>query len=57
MSFNKAELDDLAVRYTDAWNSKLPENVAAFYVQGGQISINLGADVNGQGAGGPLLSG
>ncbi len=42
MSFDRAELDDLAVRYTDAWNSKVPENVAAFYVQGGQISINRG---------------
>ena len=42
MSFDKARLDDLAVRYTDAWNSKVPENVAAFYVQGGQISINRG---------------
>lgn len=42
MSFDTAKLDDLAVRYTDAWNSRVPENVAAFHVQGSQFSINRG---------------
>ncbi len=42
MSFDQATLEDLAVRYTGGWNSSVPENVAAFYVQGGHISINRG---------------
>ena len=42
MSFDQSSLDDLAARYTDAWNSKVPENVAAFHVSSSQISINCG---------------
>jgi len=42
MSFDQASLDDLAARYTDAWNSKVPENVAAFHAPTSQISINRG---------------
>ena len=42
MSFDQTSLDDLAVRYTDAWNSKVPENVAAFHVSSSQIFINRG---------------
>lgn len=42
MTFDTAALDDLAARYTDAWNSKVPESVAAFYQPGGRISINRG---------------
>lgn len=42
MSFDQASLDDLAARYTDAWNSKVPENVAAFHASTSQISINRG---------------
>ncbi|MEQ9138614.1 MAG: nuclear transport factor 2 family protein [Thalassobaculum sp.] len=42
MSFAQASLDDLAARYTDAWNSKVPENVAAFHAPTSQISINGG---------------
>ncbi len=42
MSFDQASLDELAAKYTDAWNSKIPENVAAFHVSSSQISINRG---------------
>ena len=42
MSFDQTALDDLAARYTDAWNSKVPENVAAFHVSTSQITINRG---------------
>jgi len=42
MSFEQASLDDLATRYTEAWNSKVPENVAAFHLPSSQISINRG---------------
>ncbi|MDP6646495.1 MAG: nuclear transport factor 2 family protein, partial [Rhodospirillales bacterium] len=42
MSFDQVRLDDLATRYTDAWNSKIPENVAAFHVSSSRISINRG---------------
>ncbi len=30
MSFDQKSLDDLAAKYTEAWNSKVPENVAAY---------------------------
>lgn len=42
MSFDKASLDDLAYRYTEAWNSKVPENVASFHRPASRISINRG---------------
>ncbi len=42
MPFDQATLDDLAARYTDAWNSKVPENVAAFHLSTSRISINRG---------------
>ena len=42
MSFAQQELDDLAARYTEAWNSKVPENVAAFHTPTSRISINRG---------------
>lgn len=42
VSFDKATLDDLAARYTAAWNSKIPENVAAFHTSDSQITINRG---------------
>ncbi len=42
MPFDQASLDDLARRYTEAWNSKVPENVAAFHLPSSQISINRG---------------
>lgn len=42
MSFSQADLDDLAKRYTEAWNSKVPVNVAAFHLATSHISINRG---------------
>ena len=42
MSLDQASLDDLVARYTEAWNSKVPENVAAFHVSSSRISMNRG---------------
>ena len=42
MSFTPAQLDDLAERYTAAWNAKAPEKVAAFHLPTSQIVINRG---------------
>ena len=42
MSFDQTSLDDLAARYTEAWNSKVPENVAACHVSTSRITINRG---------------
>ena len=47
MSFSQDQLDDLAQRYTAAWNSKKPENVAAFHVQSSSIIINRGEPSKG----------
>ncbi len=42
MSFNQNDLNELASRYTEAWNSKLPENVANCHVASSCITINRG---------------
>lgn len=42
MSFDKKSLDDLATKYTEAWNSKVPGNVAACHFSGSCITINRG---------------
>ena len=42
MSFDQASLEKLAKNYTDAWNSKVPENVASFHAPSSQIIINRG---------------
>ncbi|MCG8434500.1 MAG: nuclear transport factor 2 family protein [Gammaproteobacteria bacterium] len=42
MSFDQKQLDELATRYTEAWNSRVPENVASFHVAGSSIIINRG---------------
>ncbi|MEM7236566.1 MAG: nuclear transport factor 2 family protein [Pseudomonadota bacterium] len=42
MAFTQSDLDDLARRYTDAWNSKVPENVASFHMASSSIVINRG---------------
>lgn len=47
MSFTQSELEDLAQRYTAAWNSKVPENVAAFHVPSSRIVINRGEPSEG----------
>ena len=42
MAFTQSDLDALAHRYTDAWNSKVPENVASFHTSSSRIVINRG---------------
>lgn len=42
MSFNQSDLNNLATRYTEAWNSKSPEAVAAFHTTDSSIIINRG---------------
>ena len=42
MLFTQANLDHLATKYTEAWNSKVPENVAACHVSTSRIIINHG---------------
>lgn len=42
MGFDRDRLDDLARRYTEAWNSKVPEAVAAFHTPVSSIVINRG---------------
>lgn len=42
MSITAKDLEKLARKYTDAWNSKSAENVASHYAADGQIIINRG---------------
>jgi len=42
MSFSQTQLDDLAKRYTTAWNSRDPGQVAAFHAPSSSIIINRG---------------
>ena len=42
MGFTQTRLEDLAKRYTDAWNSKVPERVAEFHTDASSIVINRG---------------
>lgn len=42
MVFTQSDLDTLAQRYTDAWNSKVAENVASFHRSDSSIIINRG---------------
>jgi hypothetical protein len=42
MSYTQSELGDLAKRYTEGWNSKVPEKVAAFHAPSSSIVINRG---------------
>lgn len=34
--------------YTEAWNSKVPENMAAFYAQDGSLTVNNGTPAIGR---------
>jgi len=43
MSFDPEGIADLAEAYTAAWNSGLPQNVAAYFAADGEIVINRGA--------------
>ena len=47
MPFSQSQLDALAQRYTDAWNSKVPENVARFHTAESRIVINRGEPSEG----------
>ncbi|MEM7565505.1 MAG: nuclear transport factor 2 family protein [Pseudomonadota bacterium] len=42
MKFSQPQLDDLAARYTAAWNSKVAKDVAAFHTASSGITINRG---------------
>ena len=42
MSFTNESLAEFATKYTEAWNSKIPENVAACHVADSRITINRG---------------
>ena len=37
---NQTELNEYANRYAKAWSSQDPESVAAFYSEGGSLSVN-----------------
>jgi hypothetical protein len=42
MLINQTRLEALATKYVDAWNSKVPENVASMHNSNSQITINRG---------------
>ena len=42
MNYSQEQLEDLANRYTAAWNSKQPEQVASFHAPTSSIVINRG---------------
>ena len=47
MTFSQSDLEDLARRYTEAWNSKVPESVARFHTADSSIIINDGEPSEG----------
>ncbi|MBC7651954.1 MAG: ester cyclase [Deinococcales bacterium] len=40
MTMNKEQLTDFAKKYTAAWCSQKPENVASFFVTNGSLKVN-----------------
>ena len=42
MSFEQKNLENLATKYTEAWNSRIPENVANCHLPSSRITINRG---------------
>ena len=46
--FSPNQLQDLARRYTDAWNSHDPSQVAGFYAADGSLTINRGDAFEGK---------
>jgi predicted ester cyclase len=42
-SMNQAALTDFATRYAAAWSSQNPASLAAFYAEGGSLTVNGGA--------------
>lgn len=45
---NQTELNECANRYAKAWSSQAPESVAAFYSEGGSLSVNDEAPAAGR---------
>ncbi|PYK39792.1 MAG: hypothetical protein DME49_02765 [Verrucomicrobia bacterium] len=45
-----SELHDFASRYTKAWCSQNPENVAAFFAENGSLTVNDGPPAVGRAA-------
>jgi len=45
-----SELHDFAQRYANAWCSQDPEKVAAFFAEGGSLSVNNGPPAVGRAA-------
>ena len=45
-----SELHDFASRYTKAWCSQNPENVAAFFAENGSLTVNDGPPAFGRAA-------
>lgn len=39
---------EFARKYTDAWNSKIPENMASFYAEDGTLTVNKGTPAVGR---------
>ena len=48
---NKSDLDkmiEFGQKYTDAWNSKVPEKMASFYAEDGMLTVNNGTPAIGR---------
>ena len=48
---DKSELDkmvEFGQKYTDAWNSKVPEKMASFYAEDGTLTVNNGTPAIGR---------
>ena len=48
---DKSELDEMVEfgqKYTDAWNSKVPEKMASFYAEDGTLTVNNGTPAVGR---------
>lgn len=48
---DKSELDkmvEFGQKYTDAWNSKVPEKMASFYAEDGTLTVNDGTPAVGR---------
>ena len=48
MSSNTADIAKLAAAYTAAWNTGLPQKVAEFFTEDGEIVINRGTPWRGR---------
>ncbi|MFD1315346.1 ester cyclase [Namhaeicola litoreus] len=48
---NKSKLEkmvEFGQKYTDAWNSKVPEKMASFYAENGTLTVNKGTPAVGR---------